>query len=316
MNPSGDMAVQQRDLIVISTVLMLLIIVPVIIFTLYFAWKYRSSNKDATYDPSFHHSNKLELMIWGVPILIIIILATLTWVYTHKLDPYRPLERIDAQRAVATDVKPLTVQVVSLNWKWLFIYPEQGIATVNEVAAPVDRPIKFELTSGTVMNSFFVPALAGQIYTMAGMKTLLHAVINKEGTYDGFSANYSGDGFSHMRFKFLGLSQTGFDQWVNSVKSANSALDTTSYQALEKPSENVPVKYYSSADGQLFDKIVDMCVDGSKPCMSETMDHGKMAAPAPEAATTDANKTEESSDNHDNMAGMNMDHGAAEKSAE
>lgn len=305
------MAVQQRDLIVVSTILMLLIIVPVILFTLYFAWKYRSSNKEATYDPSFHHSSKLELMIWGVPILIIIILGTITWIYTHKLDPYRPLDRIDANRAIPADVKPLTVQVVSLDWKWLFIYPEQGIATVNELAAPVDRPIKFELTSGTVMNSFFVPALAGQIYTMAGMKTQLHAVMNKEGTYDGFSANYSGHGFTHMRFKFLGLSQTGFDQWVNSAKSANSPLDKANYQELERPSESVPVKYYSTVDSTLFDKIVNMCVDGTKPCMNDTM---KQKVSAPEAApATDAAKTEESSANHDNMAGMHMSHDEAAK---
>ncbi|HEY9347403.1 MAG TPA: ubiquinol oxidase subunit II, partial [Inquilinus sp.] len=219
MSPSGDIAVQQRDLIVISTILMLLIIVPVIALTLFFAWKYRQSNKDAAYDPDWHHSTQLEVVIWSAPLVIIIALGALTWISTHTLDPYRPLERIDAERTVAADVKPLTVEVVALDWKWLFLYPEQGIATVNELAAPVDVPIQFKITSATVMNSFFVPALAGQIYAMAGMETKLHAVINKPGEYEGFSANYSGAGFSGMRFTFHGLAAGDFDAWVQKLKA-------------------------------------------------------------------------------------------------
>ncbi|MBW8728972.1 MAG: ubiquinol oxidase subunit II, partial [Inquilinus limosus] len=149
MSPSGDIAVQQRDLIVISTILMLLIIVPVIALTLFFAWKYRQSNQDAPYDPDWHHSTQLEVVIWSAPLVIIIALGALTWISTHTLDPYRPLERIDSERAVAADVKPLTVEVVALDWKWLFLYPEQGIASVNELAAPVDVPIQFKITSAT-----------------------------------------------------------------------------------------------------------------------------------------------------------------------
>ncbi len=179
MAPSGDIAAQQRDLIVISTVLMLLIIVPVMALTVFFAWRYRASNKEATYKPDWNHSTGLELVIWAAPLLIIIALGALTWMGTHLLDPYRKLDRIAAGQPVPATTKPLEVEVVALDWKWLFIYPEQGIATVNELAAPVDRPIHFKLTSSSVMNSFYIPALAGQIYAMPAMQTRLHAVINR-----------------------------------------------------------------------------------------------------------------------------------------
>ena len=272
MQPSGDVAMQQRDLILISTVLMLLIIIPVMALTVFFAWKYRQSNKDAEYDPEWHHSTKLEVIIWSAPLLIIIALGALTWVSTHKLDPYRPLDRIDAQRPIAADVKPLTVEVVSLNWKWLFIYPEQGIATVNELAAPVDVPINFKITSDSIMNSFYIPALAGQIYSMAGMETKLHAVINKEGVYKGFSANYSGDGFSDMHFKFHGLSQADFDQWVAKVKADGATeLGRSEYLDLAKPSTAVPVEYYNSVDPELYHAILNRCVEAGTMCMDEMM---------------------------------------------
>ncbi len=182
LDPSGDIAVQQRDLILISTGLMLLIIIPVMVLTALFAWRYRQSNTAAKYDPEWHHSTKLELVIWSAPLAIIICLGAITWMATHLLDPYRPLSRIASDRPLPANVKPLEVQVVALDWKWLFIYPEFGIATVNEMAAPVDRPVTFSLTSSSVMNSFFVPALAGQIYTMPGMETKLHAVINAPAT--------------------------------------------------------------------------------------------------------------------------------------
>jgi cytochrome o ubiquinol oxidase subunit II len=173
---------------------------------------------------------------------------------------------------VAPGVKPLDVQVVALDWKWLFFYPELGIATVNELAAPVNVPIAFKITSGTVMNSFFIPALAGQVYAMAGMQTQLHAVINEEGTYNGFSANYSGSGFSRMNFAFHGLTQQGFDQWVAKVKGGGPALDRAAYLQLEKPSEQVPVKYFSSVENGLYDAILNMCATPGKMCMSE-MNH-------------------------------------------
>lgn len=274
MNPSGDIASQQADLIVSSTVLMLIIIIPVILLTLLFAWRYRENNTAATYDPEWDHSTKLELVIWGAPLLIIIALGALTWISTHKLDPWRPLQRIDAQRPIDLQdpkAKPLVVQVVALDWKWLFLYPEQGIATVNELAAPVDRPIQFRITSSTVMNSFYIPALAGQIYAMPGMETKLHAVINRAGVYDGFSANFSGDGFSQMRFKFHGLSDAGFTRWVESHRALNEELTRAAYLKLEQPSAREPVRRYGRVDPKLFDAVVNRCVDTAKMCMNEMM---------------------------------------------
>ena len=271
MKPSGDVAAQQAQLIVASTLLMLLIIVPVIALTLLFAWRYRQSNASATYTPDWDHSTRLELVIWGAPLLIIIALGALTWISTHKLDPYRPLERIDAERALPADTKPLVVQVVALDWKWLFVYPEQGIATVNELAAPVDRPIQFRITASNVMNSFYIPALAGQIYAMPGMETQLHAVINKAGRYEGFSANYSGGGFSDMRFQFHGLSDADFQRWVDGNKARGEPLTRAAYLKLEQPSSREPVRRYASVDAELWHAILNRCVDGSKMCMHQMM---------------------------------------------
>jgi cytochrome o ubiquinol oxidase subunit 2 len=281
MNPSGDIARQQADLITTATVLMLLIVVPVILLTLWFAWRYRASRARAAaagttasapdYEPDWDHSTKLELLIWGAPLLIIIALGTITWISTHQLDPYRKLSRLDAQRALPAGVKPLQVQAVALDWKWLFIYPEQGIATVNELAAPVDRPIHFTITSSTVMNSLFIPALAGQIYAMPGMQTQLHAVINRAGVYDGFSANYSGNGFSQMRFKFQGLAGDGFERWVAAVRESSAQLDRPAYLKLEQPSVAHPVERYAGVERDLFDAVVNRCVDRNKMCMAQMM---------------------------------------------
>ncbi len=280
LSPSGDIALQQRNLIIISTGLMLLIIVPVIALTLLFAWRYRAGNTAARYEPDWNHSTVLELLIWSAPLLIIIALGALTWVSTHQLDPYRPLARIADGRDVPPGTRPLVVQVAALDWKWLFVYPEQGIATVNEMAAPVDRPIKFQITSSSVMNSFFVPALAGQIYAMPGMQTTLHAVINHPGEYEGLSANYSGGGFSGMRFRFHGLDQAGFDQWIARVRQAGGALDGNAYLALAQPSEREPVRHYASVAPDLFARIVGRCVEPGRACM----DHGK-PSPAKALAT-------------------------------
>ncbi|HEY4074342.1 MAG TPA: ubiquinol oxidase subunit II [Herbaspirillum sp.] len=271
MSPSGDVAVQQRNLIIDSTLWMLVIIVPVIALTLLFAWRYRASNTKATYDPEWNHSTMLELLIWAAPLLIIIALGALTWVSTHKLDPYRSLDRIDAARTVPANTEPLTVEVVALDWKWLFLYPELGIATVNELAAPVDRPIQFKITASTVMNSFFIPALAGQIYAMPGMETKLHAVINHPGVYDGFSANYSGAGFSGMRFKFHGMSTADFNQWVQQARSGGGTLSRDNYLKLEQPSEREPVHFYNKVAPGLYDAILNRCVEPNRMCMKDMM---------------------------------------------
>lgn len=268
LDPAGDIALQQRDIIYISTALMLLIIVPVMALTIVFAWRYRESNKEATYDPDFDHSTSLELVIWSAPLLIIICLGALTWWSTHLLDPFRPLNRISAEKAVDPKAKPMVVQVVSLDWKWLFIYPEQGIATVNELALPVDRPVRFDLTSTNMMNTFYAPTLAGMIYTMPGMRSTVHAVLNRQGRFDGMSANYSGAGFSDMRFKLYGVDQAGFDGWVARVKGSGRALDTNGFLALEKPSEKVPAMYFAGVEGDLFERVYKRCVRPGTPCMN------------------------------------------------
>ena len=278
MNPSGDIASQQAHLIVVSTLLMLLIIVPVIALTILFAWRYRQSNTTATYAPDWDHSTKLELVIWGAPLLIIIALGLITWISTHTLDPYRPLSRLDANRPIAAGAKPLLVEVVALDWKWLFIYPELGIATVNELAAPVDVPIRFKITASTVMNSFYIPALAGQIYAMPGMQTTLNAVINQPGQFDGFSANYSGAGFSDMRFKFRGMSKEDFESWVQANRTQGAPLDRARYLQLEQPSERQPVSRYGKVDADLFHAIVNRCLAPGQVCMDQTMASDKHAA--------------------------------------
>jgi len=273
LSPSGDIALQQRDLIYISVALMLLVIIPVMILTVFFAWKYRASNAkvEADYDPDWDHSVKVELFVWAGPLLIIIALGAITWVSTHKLDPYRPLDRIAANQPVPEGVEPLIVEAVSLDWKWLFLYPQYGIATVNEMAAPVDRPITFHLTSSSVMNSFFIPALAGQVYTMAGMQTKLHAVINRPGTFKGFSANYSGEGFSGMHFEFLGVDDAGFDEWVERVRQSPQELSRLAYLKLEAPSQRNPVTYFGDVDPGLYDAILNRCVEPNRMCMSDMM---------------------------------------------
>ncbi|WP_225785100.1 ubiquinol oxidase subunit II [Xenophilus sp. Marseille-Q4582] len=273
LNPAGDVAAQQGRLVVIATVLMLLIIVPVIFLTLLFAWRYRQNSKhsDEEYAPDWHHSTKLELVIWSAPLVIIIALGALTWITTHKLDPYRPLDRIAAGQPIPEGVKPLEVQVVSLDWKWLFFYPEQGIATVNEVAAPVDRPILFKLTSSHTMNAFYIPDLAGMIYTMPGMQTELNAVINKPGEYKGMSSHYSGAGFSGMNFKFKGLSNEDFDKWIAQARTEGQPLTRDAYRELAKPSERNPVARFASVEQGLYNRVLNLCVEDGQPCMHEVM---------------------------------------------
>ncbi len=266
LNPSGDVGQQQSDLLVYSTALMLIVIVPVMVMTVLFAWRYRQSNPAARYEPDWDHSIHLELLIWAAPLLIIIGLGGLTWVGTHLLDPYRALGRIRPGESMAHAAAPLQVDVVALDWKWLFIYPQYGIATVNEVAAPLDRPIEFRITSSSVMNSLFIPALAGQIYAMPGMETRLHAVANEVGDYQGFSANYSGAGFSDMRFVFHALATADFERWLARVRAGGGALGRGIYARLEQPSEKEPVRGFASVDPDLYSAILNRCAAAGSRC--------------------------------------------------
>jgi len=295
LDPSGDVARQQSDIMIITTIIIALIIVPVLVAIGVVAWRYRASNKQAKYDPHWDHSPQLELWVWAGPLLIIIAVGAVSWIGTHQTDPYRAIDRIGSGKPVPADVKPLEVDVVSLRWKWLFLYPQYGIATVNEMAAPVDRPIKFKLTGDTMMDSFFIPALVGQVYTMPGMQTILHGVINKPGEYKGFSANYSGVGFTDMRFTFHGLGTQDFDAWVGKVRAAGGDLDLAAYDKLREPSRAAPVQYYAKFDADLYDRVLNMCVLPGEICKSQMMAadaHGgeAMQDMHPHGAMTDAPK--------------------------
>jgi len=248
LDPKGQVAADEKSLIITATLLMLLVVVPVILMTLGFAWKYRASNTAAAYEPKWSHSGKIEAIVWIIPIIIVSLLGVVTWKTTHSLDPYRPIESTEPA---------IRVEVVALDWKWLFIYPDLGIASVNELAFPKGTPVSFRITSDSVVNSFFIPQLGGQIYAMAGMETKLHLVADEAGTYNGMSANYSGAGFSGMKFKAIATdTPEAFKAWVEKVRATAQPLDAKSYLALAKPSENNPVGYYGSAEPRLFDAVM------------------------------------------------------------
>jgi cytochrome o ubiquinol oxidase subunit II len=247
LDPKGSVGLAEKELILNSTWAMLIVVVPVIFLTLLFAWRYRESNKSATYLPKWAHSTKIEVVIWLVPSLIILYLGIMTWKSTHALDPYKPL---------VSEVTPINVEVVALDWKWLFIYPELGIASINQLEFPVGTPVNFRITSDSVMNSFFIPQLGGQIYAMAGMQTKLHLVADEAGDYAGMSANFSGEGFSDMKFRAIATTPEAFAAWVKTVKASQTELDGVNYAAVAAPSAKHPVQYFSKVDVNLFQKIV------------------------------------------------------------
>ncbi|MBC3766356.1 ubiquinol oxidase subunit II [Neptunicella marina] len=272
LDPKGQVGVDEKNLIIISTILMLLVVVPVIVLTLYFAWKYRASRDFEIYAPKWAHSTKIEAVVWAIPIVIVVVLGVITWQSTQELDPYKPLEGKG---------KHMTVEVVSLDWKWLFIYPELGIASVNELAFPTGVPVKYKITSESVMNSFFIPQLGSQIYSMAGMETQIHLIADHPGTYDGYSANYSGEGFTGMQFKAIATpTQADFDAWVEKVRQQGGDLTKAQYSKLAERSENNPVEYFGHVDKGLFHSIVMKYMQDygemdyySKPEDSAHMDH-------------------------------------------
>jgi cytochrome o ubiquinol oxidase subunit 2 len=254
LDPQGPIATAQRLIMLNSTGIMLAIVIPTILATLGMAFWFRASNTRARYLPDFDYSGRLELLVWSIPIMTVILVGGVAWVGSYDLDP---------PRAIASTEKPVRVQVVALNWKWLFIYPDQGIAAVNQLIIPVVTPISFELTSSGVMNSFFVPQLGGQIYTMSGMVTRLYLQADHTGTYRGMSANYSGAGFSDMYFNVDAVPAEKFSQWVAATRTNGPVLDAQSYAVLAKPSQAVaPFTYRSVAPG-LFNAVVSPELTGS-----------------------------------------------------
>ena len=247
LDPKGSIGTAERSLIVTSTLVMLVIVVPVIVLTLLFAWRYRATNTAAVYSPKWSHSFRLEAIVWAIPCLIIAFLGVLTWTTTHALDPYRPL---------TSSTKPVVIEAVALDWKWLFIYPDLGIATVNQIAFPVGTPVDFRITSDSVMNSFFIPQLGSQIYAMAGMQTQLHLIADEAGSYDGLSANFSGDGFSDMHFKAIATSSDKFQAWVQSVRQSQDQLNQADYARVAAPSEKNPAAFFSHVKPGLYQDII------------------------------------------------------------
>jgi len=262
LDPKGPIGADEKSIIILATCLMLIVVVPVIAMTLGFAWRYRASNTRATFAPEWSHSGGIEAVVWLVPCLIIAALACVTWRSTHRLDPYRAV-------AVAGR-KPVEVEVVSLDWKWLFVYPDLKIASVNEVVFPVGTPVRFRLTSDSVMNSFFIPQLGTQIYTMPGMETKLSLLASEPGTYPGFSANYSGGGFSDMKFTARALTPAAFDAWVAAVHASRSDLTLAAYGRLARPSERTPVTYFGAIDDKVYHDALNKCASGGR-CTDEDM---------------------------------------------
>lgn len=254
-DPHGDIAAQQKNLIITTFGLMLLVVVPVFVLIIYVVWKYRASNSNAVYNPEWAENYKLELAWWIIPSIIILVLAVLAWRTSHSLDPYRPIE---------SDKKPVKIQVVALSWKWLFIYPEYNIATVNYIKVPVDTPVNFELSSDAVMNSFWIPQIAGQVYVMAGMVTKLHVIGRDIGIYRGLSSNYSGDGFVEMEFDMDVGTQEEFESWVKKAKLSNRLLNNAEYLQLIEPSVINKQLIYSSVSDGLFKNMVMKYMSGMK----------------------------------------------------
>ena len=330
LNNKGPVGQGQSSLMMTAIYLMLLVVIPSIVMALWFSWKYRASNKDADYKPTWAHSTTIEIVVWGVPVIIIGILAWLTWWGSHKYDPYRPLE---------SDKAPLTIQAVAEQFKWIFIYPEQNIATVNEVRFPEKTPVSFKITSNFTMNSFFIPQLGGQIYAMAGMQTHLHLLADEPGVFRGFSANYSGYGFSQMRFKAHSVTEPEFAQWVEAVKAGNGTsinaeaiqkgtLDQAELATLKDgdrskhqieaiinnarasgnatalaeaeamkpyPTKPAPVTYYSSVEPKLFETVINTYMSNYHGSNAPAHNHAQTQNT--EAQQTESEVNQEVSDN-------------------
>ncbi len=276
LNPKGEIAVAEKNLLITAVSLILIVVIPVFIMLFSFAWRYRAGNTKAKYTPDWHTNPSLEIIWWAVPIIIVTILSFLTWKSTHDLDPFKPIN---------SNVKPVVIQVVALDWKWLFIYPEEHIATINFLQIPKDAPINFIITADAPMNAFWIPQLGSQIYAMAGMSAKLHLIANEEGVYKGVSSNFSGDGFSGMKFDTKVVSGEEYASWVNTVRTSPEVLTKEKYQELTKKTKNNKVEYFSFAVDDLYDSIImkfmgpshkkmDMgSVDASQTTSDQEMNH-------------------------------------------
>lgn len=245
--PKGIIALEERNLLFIIQAIMLLVIIPVYIFTFIFSWKYSADNPKGKYDPDLVDNTFAEYVWWGIPLILTVIIAILTWTKTHELDPYKPIK---------SDKKEIKIQVIALQWKWLFIYPEEKIASLNFLQFPVQTPLHFEITADAPMNSFWIPHLGGQIYAMPKMKTELHLIANETGDFRGSSANLSGEGFAGMHFIAKATSDEEYHQWLESAKQSSHLLHLKEYHELAAPSKNNPREIYQLKEENLFDQII------------------------------------------------------------
>lgn len=292
--PSGEVGSQQRDLIIFTVLLALIVVVPVFTMLGLFAWKFREGNKEADHQPEWADNKWLEIIWWGIPILIIIVLAIVTWRTSHLLDPYRPIE---------SDKTPLKVQVVALQWKWLFIYPEEKIATINDLTIPVDRPVHFTLSADAPMSAFWIPDLGSQIYSMNAMSSQLNLIANREGTFTGYNTNINGDGYAAMKFQTHAVSDGAYDTWVKKHQGSHDMLTYDLFQKIAEP--NIPERptYYMLHEDGLYDRIVH-----------EKMGHGSSHGNH-DSTGEDSRPILDPSDGPpqetDTMEHMNHDHGGA-----
>jgi cytochrome o ubiquinol oxidase subunit 2 len=268
LDPHGPIARTERDLMVAATALMLTVVIPVFVLTAGFAWRYRASNTRATYRPEWSYSLTIETIVWTVPALIVCCIAYLVWIYTHRLDPYRP---------IGASAAAIEVDVISEDWKWLFVYPAQNIAAVNELVFPADRPLHLKLTSDSAMSAFYVPGLGGQIFAMAGMTTTLNLRADGPGTFIGRNMQYTGDGFSDQTFAARAVTPSEFDAWVAAARQSPDVLDAEHFKTLERPGRDAAPHYYASVAPDLFANAVAKYVP---PAM-----HDAMQAPATDAET-------------------------------
>jgi len=246
-DPKGPIGDSERFVIIAAFVLMLIVVIPVIIMVFWFSRKYRASNTKAIYMPKWSYSGKIDLATWLVPLAIIAVLGYLAWIETHDLDPFKPIK---------PGVKPISIEVVSLDWKWLFIYPDYNVATINQFAFPAKVPLSFKITSDTVLTAFFIPQLGSQIYAMAGRETRLHLLADEPGTYAGHNQQFSGRGYADMHFEAIATSREQFEAWVHKARQSPYKLDPDRYEELEKPSVSSTVTYFSSVTPGLFDHII------------------------------------------------------------
>lgn len=279
LNPAGYVAHNELILITTCVIVMACIVVPVMIAVVVFAIKYRATNTEAEYLPDWGHSNKVETLMWGIPIIAIIIMASLTAYFTYKLEPSKPISA-----EVVGNEAPLQIDAVALDWKWLFIYPQYGVASINEIYAPENRQVFLQLTSENSVNAFWVPRLGTVLYAMPQMNAKLHLYANQKGVFKGTSANYSGDGFSEMHFKWNSVAQAVFDNWIAKARESNETLDRAGYRKLsfspkmgdiEAKQKDAQIRYYSQVEKGLYYRIVNRCIDEGTTCNEDQM---KLAA--------------------------------------